>query len=235
MCFPLFKYSVLHLMAWKCPRHSEWIVGCPLTTWWATLCSCGASCPGACVALTHRCKSLSNCLFIPWVRAEKVQNDDLPKKQFLPSTNNRTVIVILLVRTSHWRISSVANPSLVRSLNIKSSWKAQVGMGGAAGFTPTGALFFSFLLCVLKAMCAHGWDRCARVGGGRLGQSPSYILSAVWKPVCNVTKEILMEGRGKRKENERFWVKALDLLSSLNTPLGVSANVKVTSGCRQTA
>lgn len=50
-------------------------------------------------------------------------------------------------------------------------------------------------------------------------------------PVHNVTKEFLMESEGRRKRNEWFWVKALDILSSLNTPLGVSANVKVTSGC----
>lgn len=54
-------------------------------------------------------------------------------------------------------------------------------------------------------------------------------------PLHNVTKENLMERKGRRKENEWFWVKALDILSSLNTPLGVSANVKVTSGCGQTA
>lgn len=51
-------------------------------------------------------------------------------------------------------------------------------------------------------------------------------------PVHGVTKEILIEKKGGGK---RFWVKALDILSSLNTPLGVSANVKVTSGCGQTA
>lgn len=75
---------------------------------------------------------------------------------------------------------------------------------------------------------AHVW---AEVGSGKV-----FHVFRLWcKPVRNVTKEILMEGREERKENERFWVKALDLLSSLNTPLGVSANVKVTSGCGQTA
>lgn len=53
--------------------------------------------------------------------------------------------------------------------------------------------------------------------------------------VHNVTKEFLMERNERRKRNEWFWVKALDILSSLNTPLGVSVNVKVTSGCGQTA
>lgn len=52
-------------------------------------------------------------------------------------------------------------------------------------------------------------------------------------PAHGVTMEILIEKKGGG--GERFWVKALDILSSLNTPLGVSANVKVTSGCGQTA
>lgn len=81
--------------------------------------------------------------------------------------------------------------------------------------------------CVFCHICVWGWHW---KGGG-----PFINVFRLWSEnisVHDVAKEILIEQRGV---GGCFWVKALDILSSLNTPLGVSANVKVTSGCGQTA
>lgn len=74
-------------------------------------------------------------------------------------------------------------------------------------------------------------DIGAHVSARGFGRAKPFTYS-----VCGVRDgEFDGRARGERKENERFGVKALDLLSSLSTRLGVSANVKVTSGCGQTA
>lgn len=185
--------------------------------------------------------------FISWMRADGGTNSRLQLRQqvlvLLPSTNDRCCNCFPACEDGPPEDRPGRNPVfgvLIKywSLAESTGLQQQEERGGAAGFhIPHGFLFYflSFFppFVHLNVTRAHGWHWCARVGEGWAGESLSHFPSAVWKPVC--TKGILMEGRGKSKENERFWVKALDLLSGLNTPLGVSANVKVTSGCGQTA
>lgn len=126
--------------------------------------------------------------------------------------------------------------SLIESAGLQWLW---FHSGPFLCFVYLGVLHLSVMIvyaCV--SVCLHLWV-AVMLGGGVFHRWKFKYIQAFGQranmPGHNVTKEFLMERRARRKRNEWFWVKALDILSSLNTPLGVSANVTLTSGCGQTA